>query len=102
MKNRALEAKTGADAGDSSDDHRGHDIERTPRPDFLNARTGLARTHRGVLVAPVLRAFRLLATVQFIGWGEVLPPCMPGGTKQPRLDCCEIAADKGLVRASLL
>ncbi len=65
--NRALEAKTGADADDSSDDHRGHDIERAPRPDFLKGRTGLAGTLRGVLVAPVLRAFRLLATVQFLG-----------------------------------
>src|ERR1700737_1452542 len=91
MKNRALEAKSGADAGESSDDHRGHDIERAPRPDFLDARTGLARTLRGVLVAPVLRAFRLLATVQFLGFGQVLPTFMPGGAKQPRLDCGEIA-----------
>ena len=87
---------------DSSDDQRGHDIERAPRPDFLKGRSGFAGTVHGVLVAPVLRAFRLLATVQFVGYGQVLPAFMPGGAEQPRLDRGEIAADKGLVRAYLL
>jgi hypothetical protein len=60
-----FEAKTGADADDH--DHRGHEIEPAPRPNFLKGRTGLAGTHGSVLVAPVLRAFRLLATAQSLG-----------------------------------
>src|SRR5580704_12335994 len=66
-RNRAFEAKTGADADDSSNDHRGREIERAPRPDFLKGRTGLTGALRDLLVVPVLRALRLLATVEFLG-----------------------------------
>ena len=93
---RALKAKTGANAGDSSDDHCSHDPERAPRPDFLIGRIDFVGIP-SVRVGPVLMVI-LPVTLHLVGRGQARRAVVPGTAKQARFDCGEIATDEGLPR----